>query len=91
MTPEQITELQHQLGVALASLDWQTERANTAVNRFQEARAERDALQARVDRVLAALQESKQPALGQSFWRAMDKMVAAQNKAIEILTGEGES
>ncbi len=54
MTPEQITELQNQLGVALASLDWQTERANAAVNRFQEVRAERDALQARVDGALKA-------------------------------------
>jgi len=91
MTPEQITELQNQLGVALASLDWQTERANGAVNRFQEVRAERDALQARVDGALAALGETSKPALGESFWRALDKMVAAQNKAIKILTGEGES
>lgn len=44
-----------------------------------------------IDRALAALSETNKPALGQSFWRALDKMVAAQNRAIEILTGEGEA
>lgn len=47
-------------------------------------------LQARVDGALAALGETSKPALWESFWRALDNMVAAQNKAIEILTGEGE-
>jgi len=45
MTPEQLK----------GDLAWQTERANTAVNRFQEMRAERDAL----TQTLADLREEK--------------------------------
>lgn len=57
---------------------------------LRESAKKQDALQARVDGALVALGETNKPALGQSFWRALDNMVAAQNKAIEILAGEGE-
>lgn len=67
------------------------DRIKELMDQLSEAQAERDALQARVDGALVALGETSKPALGESFWRALDNMVAAQNKAIEILTGEGEN
>lgn len=91
MTPEQqIQQLQRKLNTKEYLLNVASNSSDYFEQQMQLAQAERDALQARVDGALAALQESKQPALGQSFWRAVDKMVADQNKAIKILTGEGE-
>jgi len=50
------------------------------------AKRERDALQARIDGALAALQ--RKPKLGESTWRALDQGLVY---AIKILTGEGEA
>lgn len=103
MTPVQKNELVEEMKKGVIEHQSQS-TIDYLANKLAEAQAERDVLQAecdalrrghdkihqRIDRALAALQESKQPALGQSFWRAMDKMVATQNEAIKILTGEGE-
>lgn len=53
---------------------------------LRESAKKQDALQARVDRALAALQ--RKPKLGESTWRVVDRAFA---DAIKILTGEGES
>ena len=88
MTPEQRREL---LSREMEQSTGMSQRERELFNQCENLKAERDTLQARVDGALAALGETSKPALGESFWRALDKMVAAQNKAIEILTGEGES